>query len=212
MFSSEQKLLDSPGYFIPTGFQSIVSTFHSEYGYVLAELNALCHVLDAGERSNASSSDQLRFENYQYCIQSRLIDIWSEQRSLGIDDPICEACIFATFLCTYMLSVGIWEGCFIPDYCAIKVLDLITRANNDTRLCQWKELLLWLLIVTGALTRRNAVRLKALTMIKTPFHNILVGMYEDWEQLYAMLKSFIWSDHAMERDVRSFYDELCGWS
>jgi hypothetical protein len=208
-FSSDQKLSEYPGYSVPTGFQLIVPTIPLGLGDVLAELNALCHILDdAGGSHDALLNDHFRFENFQYCIQSRSIDLWSETKSSGIQDPIYEACIFTTFLCAYMLSVGIWEGCFIPDYCAIRVLDLIMQAQNDPRLRHWRELLLWLLVVTGALTRRTVVRAKALMMIRTSFQDVLYGLYEDWEQLAATLKTFVWSNYAMERDVRWFWEEL----
>ena len=107
-----------------------------------------------------------------------------------------------------MISTGVWEGCFIPDFVAIKVLGCITQAEDDSRWSQWRELLLWLLVVTGALTRKNSVRAMALMMIRENLRTTLSGMYDDWYEVEMLMKTFVWSSTAMEQPVRRFWEEL----
>jgi hypothetical protein len=182
--------------------------FPQSYIEVIQDLNVLCHVMDSSPNQNEILLDDVPFEDYQYCVQSRLVDLAVSHQALPITDPIYEACIFAAFMCVYMLSTGIWEGCFIPDFAAIKVLGCISEANHDPRWIQSKKLLLWLLVVTGGLTRKSSVKAMASMMIRSSFNSILAGTYDDWDELKCTLTTFIWSGNAMERHVRRFWDEL----
>ncbi|KAF2678957.1 hypothetical protein K458DRAFT_121534 [Lentithecium fluviatile CBS 122367] len=207
-FGSDQKLSDFPGHYVPTGFRAVVSAAPSGYGDILRDLDVLCYIIDSCSSPGTLSLHDFPFEDFQYRTQSSLVDLLVDTKVAGIGDPIYQACIFAAFLCTYMLSPGIWEGCFIPDFCAVRVLSLTSQAKKDSRWAQWKELLLWLLVVSGALTRKNSVRARALMMIRVTFRDALDGMYGDCEQLEATLRTFIWSDYAMQRHVWCFWEEL----
>jgi hypothetical protein len=207
-FNGDKDLSNLPNHSIPVGFHPVVSAFPPGYADVLRELNALCHVFDTCPSATEILLDDVPFDDFQYCIESRLVELLSDQQASAVNDPIYEACIFAAFLCTYMISMGIWEGCFIPDFAATKVLNCVLQAKHDPRWTQWNRLLLWLLVVTGALTRKSSVKARALVMIRDTFSMTLVGMYDDWESMRCLLETFIWSDSAMEGHVRRLWEEL----
>jgi len=207
-FNGDKTLTDLPNHSIPTGLLLIAPAFPTNYSNILRELNALCHIFDSCPNPTTIHLDDVPLDDFQYCIESRLVDLLSSNQTSSTRDYIYEACIFAAFLCTYKLSTGIWEGCFIADFAALKLLGCISQAKHDPRWMQWKELLLWLLIVTGALSRKSSVRAAALVMIRATFGSTLVGMYDDWEDVQGLSKTFIWSDNAMERHMRRFWEEL----
>jgi hypothetical protein len=206
-FSTDINLSLYPGYFIPAGFREIFAAQPS-YGDILAELNALSYHLDSCSTTGNPVLDGFPFENIQYYIESRLIDLLGEQQASPTVDHMLQACILAAFLCTYMLSLGIWEGCFIPDFAAIKILSLINQSKEDPRWFQQNELLMWILGAAGALTRKSSYKTMALVMIRNMFCEHLKGMHDTLEDYEDNFKKFIWSEHAMKEPVRRFWADL----
>jgi len=209
-FSTDVNLSSYSEHFIPPGFRNVIFEFHPAYGGIIADLNALCHILDSCSSTGAPILNGFPFEDLQFCIESRLIDLYGDQQASPTGDLIFQACIFAAFLCTYMLSIGIWEGCFIPDFAAIKVLSLISQSKDDPRWFQWKELMLWTVSAAGALTRKSSYRTMALIMTRSMFHEHLIGMYDTLEDFEGIFKTFLWSQHAMQEHVRRFWTDLHG--
>lgn len=198
----------APGHSVPVGFHSVVEAWHPGYGDILKDVNALCYILDSHSRTGKPPFKNFPIEHFQYGIESRLVNLLDQLRRSVSVDPIYEACIFATFLCTYKIFVGVWDGCFIPDYCASQILGLISQAKDDPRWQQWRGLLLWMLFVAGILALKRTVKARAAVTVQDLFQEQLNGMYESAEQLRANLKMFIWSSHAMERESEQFWEEL----
>ncbi|KAL5414592.1 hypothetical protein PMIN03_003093 [Paraphaeosphaeria minitans] len=198
------------GSFVPPGFDEIILEFPRQLVEIMVDLNALCTFVDTRCSSRGLPLRECPIDNVQYGIESRLVDLLSQNRCSGTDDHLLQACIFASFFITYNLSTGIWEGCFIPEWCATRVTTLLTKTRRHPR---WKEnrykkLLLWLLFVSGAMAKRNQIRSRAIKIIQSCFHDTLNGLYDDWDQLLKVMKTFVWSGHSMEQKVWRFWEDL----
>jgi len=209
-FSHDNDLDFAPRSSVPSGFEKLISNFDEEFGSILSALNALCGVVDTRCTPGGSPIKEHPIDNSQYCIESRLIDLLSHVRSLAVEDNIYEACIFACFLSTYKLSTGIWEGCFIPEYCSTQILSLLSRTREDPRWKEdgYKELLVWLLFTSGSLAQRHRIQKRAFKLISETFFSVLQGIHDDWDALEDVLKGFIWSSHAMEQKTWQFWQEM----
>lgn len=195
-------------YILPSGFLPIVPSLPSEFGVLLEDLSALCSFVDTRFGPSAVPIHEFPIDDFQACIESRIVDLLSESRSSKEANPIYQACLFAAFLCTYKLSTGIWEGCFIPEFCATQALELVSSTKDDPIWGNNRELLLWLLFVCGALAERRPIRLRAMVMIQSLFRDQVEGVHEEWIRLEGRLRTFIWSQHAMERRYRWFWEEM----
>jgi hypothetical protein len=200
----------APGSFVPLGFKAIISDLPKDFVEVIFDLNALCTLVDTRCTLGGIPLQECPIDNFQYRIESRLVDLLSENRGSGREDHVLQACIFATFLVTYNLSTGIWEGCFIPEWCGTQVTTLLSKTRNDPR---WKtgnckNLLLWLLFVSGAMAKRSRLRSRVIKMIRIDCCDLLEGLYDNWDRLLDTLKTFIWSSHSMEEKLRQFWQEL----
>ncbi|OAG05726.1 uncharacterized protein CC84DRAFT_732716 [Paraphaeosphaeria sporulosa] len=198
------------GSFVSPGFENIISDFPGEFAEIMGDLNALCTLVDTRCSPGDLPLRECPIDNFQYYIESRLVDLLSQNRFSGTEDHFLQACIYASFFVTYNLSTGIWEGCFIPEWCATQVMTLLTKTRSDPR---WKEeryenLLLWLLFVSGAMAKRNRIRSRAINMVHGCFHDLLDGLYDDWDQLLKVMKTFVWSSHSMEQKVWQFWQDL----
>ncbi|KAF2446178.1 hypothetical protein P171DRAFT_253923 [Karstenula rhodostoma CBS 690.94] len=200
----------APGSFVPLGFAGVISDFPEEFVEIIVDLNALCTLVDIRCSPGALPLQECPIDNFQYRIESRLVDLLSQNRGSNNEDHLFQACIFASFFVTYNLSTGIWEGCFIPEWCATQVMTLLTKTQSDPRWKKdrYKNLLMWLLFVSGAMAKRNKVRSRAIKMIWTRCHDLLGAFSDDWNQLLEVLKTFIWSSHSMEQKVWRFWQEL----
>lgn len=209
-FTSETFLSLNQGYSIPPGFEKIASSFPAEFVEVLIDLNALCHHVDLRCAPGHLPLHECPIDNFQYNIESRLVDLLSHDRASGQEDFILQACIFACFLIAYQLSTGIWEGCFIPEYCATQVMSLLRKTKDDRRWehHDFKDLLLWLLFVSGALAKRNRIRLRARNMIHGGCRGFLEITDGRWESMDELLQKFVWSSHSMEKRTRQFWHEI----
>jgi hypothetical protein len=208
---------------VPSGFMMISLCWPADFAVVLEDLNALCYLVDEQSIASEDVGDESHnvvlmahlddeaypVDNTQAVLESRLVDLLSESRgSSTIADLIYEACLFATFLCTYKLSAGIWEGQFVPEFCVSQLLHRITKSTLDLRWRFAPELLLWLLFVAGGLTEMNDVKSQVACQIRNVLHEHFGGQRQDWELLKCSLKKFIWSERAMERRFSEMWEEI----
>jgi hypothetical protein len=199
-----------PGSFVPLGFKAIISDLPGGFVEVISDLNALCTLVDTRCTPGGIPLQECPIDNFQYHVESRLVDLLSQNRGSEREDHVLQACMLATFLVTYNLSTGIWEGCFIPEWCATQITTLLVKTRNDLRWKRdsYKNLLLWLLFVSGAMAKRSRLRSRVIEVIKTYCHDLVGGLYDNWDRLLGILKTFVWSSHAMEEKIRQFWQEL----
>ena len=208
---------------VPSGFLPVIHLWPSEFAVALEDLNALCWFADAKKTTKQTSSETLPqvllmaelddegfpVNNSQANLESRLVDLLSEsRRTLALYDPIYEACIFAAYLCTYKLSKGAWEGCFVPEICALRVIRYVAESMFSPRPNESPGLLLWLLFVGGGLSERGDIRARAVAVAQSVCGVFFEGLYRNWVLLKRELKSFIWSEYAMERNFIQVWEEL----
>ncbi|KAF1957468.1 hypothetical protein CC80DRAFT_592728 [Byssothecium circinans] len=191
----------------PSGFFTLIPS-GSNFGLILNDVNALCAMIDSYCAFGKLPTQELSIEDHQWTLTSRTVDLLDAARKHGPKDSIHEACIIATLLCLYKLSTGVWEGCFIPEYLTTQIMGLVSQARDDSRWEAQHDLLLWLLFVGGALSKRIANRKRAMSLFLIDFHEVLNGIYGDCEQLGVFLKRFIWCGTSMDEPVRQFWDEL----
>jgi hypothetical protein len=195
-------------YVIPPGFYGVMSRFPPAFAVVLEDLNALCSLIDERCGNGTSSIYELRVDDGQAWIESRLADLFTAHRESGSQDPVYEACIFAVFLCTYKLSTVIWEGCYISEWLASQVIRSLSRIPDAMLSGVSPEFLLWLLCVSGALGQRKTTRLQCSMLIQKKYRNQLEGLHSDWSSMRRLLKQYTWSDFVLEQEFRPFWEEL----
>lgn len=195
-------------YTIPLGFFKVLDTFPPDFGIILEDLNALCTLVDSDCIFGDSRIGQCDIENGQSWIQSRLVDSLNDWRALDVEDPVFEACILAAFLCAYRLYSVIFEGCFIPEFCAARLLQILSTVCHSSRWDASPELLLWLLSTGGALAERSETRLRYLSLILGPYRKRIEELIQDWMSVKSTLKMFLWSEYTMERKFYSLWSEL----
>ncbi|KAF2795664.1 hypothetical protein K505DRAFT_9936 [Melanomma pulvis-pyrius CBS 109.77] len=195
-------------YVVPLGFRSISRTLPPDFQVLLEDLNALCSLVDFNCGPGGTPINKLPIDNGQAWIESRLVNLLYDSRKSREESNLYEACIFALFLCTYKLYTGIWEGCFIPEFCASQVLGLVSRATSISPAKHSPEIVLWLLFVSGALAERSRTKLRASVLILSLYRERVEQLHQDWKQFKETLKSFIWSEYTMEQKFLRFWEEL----
>lgn len=206
---------------VPSGFLPVIHLWPSEFAVVLEDLNALCCFVDVRYRTEPTPTKMFGgvllmaelddegypVDNSQANLESRLVDLLSESRRVpAFVDPIYEACIFAAYLCTYKLSTGVWEGCFVPEVCVSQILQRITVSDPRWKLAP--GLLLWLLFVSGGLTEKRDIRTQVAVLVKSVYGDLLKGLPCDWRLLQDLFKNFIWSTCSIEGKVFRVWKEL----
>ncbi|RBR04980.1 uncharacterized protein FIESC28_11448 [Fusarium coffeatum] len=220
-------------YFVlPEGFKIHIDGWPATSVRVLADLNALCCVVDAvhrqkrlpGRSADLDGNDttvsiplmeDLDDEGYplsnaQANLQIRLVDLLSETRTSPQKEQtlIYRACLFAAYLCTYRLSSGIWEGYFAPEKCVAEILNCME--NFTKHMSPWKlapDISFWLLLVAGGLTKSQVNRNRAALLVQR-YRCFYPSDYgQDWEIVEGKLKEFIWCEHAMKKKCYAFWQE-----
>ena len=209
-FCHETISASAPGSLVPPGFEDLASDFPDEFIDVIRDLNSLCTLVDTRCVSELDTMEQHPIDNLQYCIESRLVDLLSESRTFNAEDLILQACIFACFLVTYKLSTGIWEGCFIPEYCATQVMVLLTKAEDDLRWEKevFQKLSIWLSLVSGSLAQRSRIQSRAINLLQDGCRGHQNITLESWDSLVAVFREFIWSNYAMEQPAWRFWQKV----
>jgi hypothetical protein len=195
-------------YLVPVGFSTFFRTLPFGFQALLEDLNALCSLVDAKCSRGGVPIENLLIDNGQAWIESRLIDLLHESRHSGKENSLYDACVFALFLITYKVSTGIWEGCFIPEYCASQIMGLISRFMSISSSKRAPELVLWLLFVGGALAKKSRTKLRASVLILSLYPERMEPSQKNWISLKDTFKKFIWSEYTMERKFLRFWEEL----
>lgn len=209
-FSRETISAPAPDSLVPLGFEKLASDFPDEFIDVVRDLNSLCTLVDSRYVSELDTIEQHPIDNLQYCIESRLVDLLSKNRISNAEDLILQACVFASFLVTYKLSTGIWEGCFIPEYCATQVMVLLTKAENDLRWEKeaFQKLSIWLLLVSGSLAQRSRIQSRAISLLQDGCRGHQNITLESWDSLVAVCRDLIWSNCSMEQSTWRFWQKV----
>ncbi|KAF2729389.1 hypothetical protein EJ04DRAFT_502503 [Polyplosphaeria fusca] len=194
-------------YVVPPGFMSVTATFPWDMLVVLEDLNALCALINARCMCGHVPINTVQIDNTQAWIESRLVDLLNEHKYTALNDPPFEACIYATYICTYQLSTSIWEGSFIPAFCTSQILRILQESENEMWFL-WSELLTWLLYIGGAFATDKKIRVHFIASILGTYRNEVHELHKSWESLEELLMTFIWSRNAMSEKVRQFWDEV----
>ncbi|KAF2659045.1 hypothetical protein K491DRAFT_713055 [Lophiostoma macrostomum CBS 122681] len=193
---------------VPQGFQELHHGFPTPFTDVLADLNTACALIDDERRKGRSSLYELRIDDAQAWIESRITNLVAEWRGVGVEDPLYEASLLVTFYCTYNLSTAIWEGCYVLEWCARNALRALSKTKNRTICSESPKLLTWLLFAIGALAKKRETRLQSSLLILSTYRGTLSHLHEDWLSLKGILQKFIWSEHTMESKYYEFWAEI----
>jgi hypothetical protein len=194
-------------YVVPSGFDSAMATLPVDMLVVLEDVNALCSLTDVRCMCGHLPLNMMQIENAQAWIESRIVDLLNDYKSTGIADSQFEACLFATYLCTYQLSTCIWEGSFIPAFCTAQLLRTLQSSEKEMWFL-WSELLTWLLYIGGAFATVRRTRVHYIALILGTYRSEVHEAHKSWETLEELMKTFVWSKTAMGEKVRKFWDEV----
>jgi hypothetical protein len=195
-------------YVVPSGFLDMIDAFPSSFATILEDLHELCTLYDAQCPHGWPAIYELRIDDRQAWLESRIVDLIHTQRQSEVEDPIYMACLMATYLCTYKLSTVIWEGCFLPEWTAAEILSILSRTVHDPRWELWPEMLVWLLCVGGALADRSATRQYARILILDVYRDQIEGFHRDWDVIKNVLKMFVWNEQVLEPKLLLFWEEV----
>jgi hypothetical protein len=149
--------------------------------------------------------------NAQANLESRVVDLLSASRSRSSsNDILYQACLYATYLCTYKLSTGIWEGQFVPEICASRILECVAAFVCEEQLGPGANLLFWLLFVSGGMTERHDIRLRAIGLMRHRYLEPCRKLLQTWERVTQELKAFIWCRAAMDARLFRMWAQLIG--
>jgi hypothetical protein len=150
----------------PDGFSGLALGWLLEFAIILQDLTMLCTAVD----TCAISGDTFFVDDAQANLESQSVDLLNASCvSCSSADSIYEACIYATYLCIYKLSIGIWNSCFIPEVCVDRILLRLANTAQDPRWTLSPSLLLWLLFVLGGLTERSSIKQRVKALIESAF-------------------------------------------
>lgn len=196
-------------YVVPPGLATVCQGWADEFVVVLEDLNALCARIDEECVQDTTPVDILPIENYQASLESRVVDCISDFRKSGIpDDPLQEACMYATYMCIYKLSLGVWEGCYIPEVCVSQIFRCVTLLVQDSRINQCRGICLWLLCFAGMMTTRKEARQRVCELIHTIMDPDTGIKTNDWTTARYVMRQFIWCNYAFEQPVRDFWNHF----
>lgn len=190
------------------GFIIFNDYFRPDFTTVLEDLNALCAEVDYCYHIGEPPIAKIEIDNAQAWIESRLIDLLSNKPAVSAEDTIYEASILAAFLSTYKLSTVIWQGCFIPEYVAGRIVGLLSRLSNISHWDTESELLTWLLFIGGGLAVRADTRSYCAKLILGPFDQKIGHLHQSWESTKMVLRKFPWSKYIIEPRAFSFWAEV----
>ncbi|KAM3088349.1 hypothetical protein ACMFMG_002402 [Clarireedia jacksonii] len=94
------------------------------------------------------------------------------------------------------------------NHVSLRLLRELQQVNDDPIWDDHSELLLWLLYIGGAFTTTETVRSDYIILLRLNNSSILRGLYKSWQELYEILKRFIWSDSAFTSDVKALWEEV----
>lgn len=138
-----------------------------------------------------------------------MVDLLTEARQKSeFYGALYQACLYAAYLCTYKVSAGLWEGQFVPEICASRILDHVAQAVRSEVPMFSTNLLVWLLFISGGLTERHETRSRALALFKQSYLGHLEGLFQTWNDVTAVLETLIWCRAAMDRKVSRMWAQL----
>lgn len=185
---------------VPSGFFPVIRPFPQDFITILQDVQMLCTLVD----KSRLPFEELPMDNSQANLESRMVNLLSNIKRSSNPNIVYRTCIFATYLCTYNLSTGIWMGCFVPEVCVDQIYGSVTEATHDQFA---PKVLLWALSVAGGLTQRNVVKERFIERIRTIGRH-LDGLYQDLDTFMCIMKEFIWCERTMGEKMSSFWREL----
>lgn len=209
--------------FLECGFRASGLKFASGFWIIVEDIRNLCRIVDTqlnfGDSSASLGCDvrllaELDDEGYpidnaQANIESRVVDLLTEARQKSeFYGALYQACLYAAYLCTYKVSAGLWEGQFVPEICASRILDHVAQAVRSEVPMFSTNLLVWLLFISGGLTERHETRSRALALFKQSYLGHLEGLFQTWNDVTAVLETLIWCRAAMDRKVSRMWAQL----
>lgn len=193
-------------YYLPNGFNDLRQFFSSEFLSVLEDINALCVLRDSSCMCGDSPVSELRVDNCQASIESRLVDLRNISRNSGQICPVFESCIYAAYACTYMLFTKTWEASFIPTFCSRQLLQTLQSSQLDPRWDGFPGLLLWLTYVGGSFAYETSVYQHYAALVSDLCNHHQQPMDSSWITAKDLLMTFIWSGRALEPYFRAFWE------
>ncbi|KAM3066693.1 hypothetical protein ACMFMF_010198 [Clarireedia jacksonii] len=191
-----------PSFFrLPPGFQVRSHILTKELVETLEDIHALQSIRELSSSSSYNPVSMAHINNHQASIQSRLV-------GLVYHSPVLECCKLAAYLCSSMLCCKVWCALVIPNHVSLRLLRELQQVNDDPIWDDHSELLLWLLYIGGAFTTTETVRSDYIILLRLNNSSILRGLYKSWQELYEILKRFIWSDSAFTSDVKALWEEV----
>lgn len=195
---------------VPVGFHAYIHEWPPAFVTILQDLADLCRRVDSECTDDGDALFTFPIEKSQANLESRLVDLLNECRSSPIKtDPIYEAAIYCTYVCTYKLAIGIWMGCYIPEICIGHILQLIPQSLPQSPNEPTSELLRWLLFTSGAFTEREEFKTRIANIIRETEFVSNGDIDRSWEALKETLGGFVWCKRTMERKVFTSWQEVC---
>lgn len=192
-------------YSVPSGFNCLRETLPVELLTVLEDIHALCILRDAQCMDGTLPISELRIDNCQASIESRLTNLRNRFCTSGHTSPLLECCIYAAYVSTYSLYTKIWESTLVPSFCSRRLLQILQDTQSDPRWDGYPLLFLWLIFVGGSFAWNPPVQEQYATIITRVYGQ---SFHPSWDSTKATLRTFIWSERALEPHFHRFWTSV----
>lgn len=195
-------------YSISIGFFNLPESSPLDFLTVLDDINAPCVLRDSCCMCGNCPINNIRTDNCQACIESRLTNLRKDAISSGILHPCFEACIYAAYVCMYKLFTATWEATFIPTFCSCQVLRFVQNTRADRQWDNCSDFFIWLVFVEGAFAHESSVQKQVFTITCGFDDHQRQRLRCSWDSIKRTLTLVIWSESALAPQIRVFWEGM----
>jgi hypothetical protein len=182
---------------IPPGFEAM-NYLPGPVLRLLQDIHVLQYTIEHTEMpQNAQSCSEV--DDLQACIEARLHDCLQSDASQR--DVLLRSILLAAHLYTHCLSTRFWRRYWIPLSISTKLLYHLQASMTSESWNSHQDLLLWCVVVGGALTPRNNLKREYSAILRSIAYRLSTSFFQSWRTFEQVLNSFLWSKHQFGREA-----------
>lgn len=187
---------------LPLGFKGMQGILGKAMVDILVEITHLQLICESAAFVSNQSTWILHIDNQQARIESRSHSLL---RATGESCNMLTCIALASYLYTYSLFTEVWEGYLIPSRVSTQLLCHLQASENES----WQNqgsLLLWCVMIGGALSQPGATRRGYVVLMQSLFQGRHGFIFSSWSGVELILESFIWSSTYFGSRGKAFWD------
>ena len=188
-------------YKVPAGFRAYENLLGSEYLAIVEDIEALQAIRESTDIDHHDAIAIMHLDNHQASIESRIFSLGEDP--LRFVNPVLYCCLLASYICTYVLFMEVWNASTIPLHLSSSLLEKLQEARASGYLVDYWDLFTWLICVGGTFA--------GLGQTQSNFAVLLNGHFEFEAsmivkaEIQQLLQNFIWSDQVFGQHWAVFW-------